>query len=190
FTHLAFSVALSLFIFTEYLRYFLIPPFGYQLHQSLSKFLDERDTGPAIISHIYLLLGCAVPLWLASFLDDGGINNSNGNEKKGVMVVLPAIAGAVTLGIGDTMASIIGQRYGRIRYPNSKKTVEGTIGFILGSLLFIYTILFTLSFMASMGFASKSKVAVLWNEVWGEKVCLKENYALIGYSFEEFKTYW
>jgi dolichol kinase len=41
-----------------------VAPLGEILHQSLQVFLDEKDTGPVILSHIYLLLGCALPLWL------------------------------------------------------------------------------------------------------------------------------
>lgn len=64
FMHLAFSVAFSLFIFAEYIRYFALYPFGASLHIFLSEFLDEKDKGSAILSHFYLLIGCAGVLWL------------------------------------------------------------------------------------------------------------------------------
>lgn len=64
FMHLAFSVAFSIFIFTEYVRYFALWPFGASVHIFLSEFLDEKDKGSAILSHFYLLVGCASPLWL------------------------------------------------------------------------------------------------------------------------------
>lgn len=65
--HLAFSVAFSLFIFAEYIRYFALYPFGASLHIFLSEFLDEKDKGSAILSHFYLLIGCAGVIWLERY---------------------------------------------------------------------------------------------------------------------------
>lgn len=64
FLQLAFGVALSGFIYLEYLRYFAVWPWGKSLHVFLTEFIDNRDLGPVILSHIYLLLGCASPVWL------------------------------------------------------------------------------------------------------------------------------
>ena len=41
-----------------------IGPFGESIHSALEVFLDEKDSGPLILTHVYLLLGFAVPLWL------------------------------------------------------------------------------------------------------------------------------
>lgn len=65
--HLAFSAAFALFIFTEYVRYFALYPFGAAVHIFLSEFLDDKDNGSAILSHFYLLIGCAGPLWLERY---------------------------------------------------------------------------------------------------------------------------
>lgn len=64
FTHLSFSAAFSLFTFAEYVRYFALYPFGAAVHVFLNEFLDHKDSGTAILSHFYLLTGCAVTLWL------------------------------------------------------------------------------------------------------------------------------
>lgn len=71
FTHLSFSVAFALFIFAEYIRYFAIYPFGVAVHLFMNEFLDDRDGGTAILSHFYLLTGCAGSLWL-----EGCVSNS------------------------------------------------------------------------------------------------------------------
>ena len=63
FTHLAFSGAFSLFIFAEYVRYFALYPFGASVHLFMNEFLDNKDTGTAILSHFYLLTGCANSVW-------------------------------------------------------------------------------------------------------------------------------
>ncbi|GAC98366.1 tRNA dihydrouridine synthase [Pseudozyma hubeiensis SY62] len=112
-THLAFSLAFSIFIFAEYVRYYALYPFGAALHVFISEFLDHKDSGPVILSHFYLLTGCAGPLWLEG--------HSRILQQTGVLV----------LGVGDSLASVVGRRYGRTYWPGgSSKTVEGTVAFI------------------------------------------------------------
>jgi hypothetical protein len=67
FTHLSFSAAFALFIFAEYVRYFAIYPFGAAVHLFMNEFLDQKDSGTAILSHFYLLTGCAGSLWLEEY---------------------------------------------------------------------------------------------------------------------------
>ena len=64
FTHLSFSVAFAAFNFAEYVRYFALWPLGVSVHLFLNEFLDHKDSGTAILSHFYLLAGCASPVWL------------------------------------------------------------------------------------------------------------------------------
>ncbi|PWY97128.1 hypothetical protein BCV70DRAFT_81287 [Testicularia cyperi] len=111
FSHLAFSLAFSIFIFAEYVRYYALYPFGAALHVFMSEFLDHKDSGPVILSHFYLLTGCAGPLWLEG--------NSRIMHQTGVLV----------LGVGDSLASVIGRRYGRLYWAGSSKTVEGSLAF-------------------------------------------------------------
>ncbi|ORY22576.1 hypothetical protein BCR39DRAFT_551328 [Naematelia encephala] len=118
FTHLSFSVAFAAFNFAEYVRYFALWPFGVSVHLFLNEFLDHKDSGTAILSHFYLLAGCASPLWL-----------------EGPTEIL-AYFGVLSLGIGDALASIIGRRWGRIRWSAaSGKTVEGSIAFFSSVML-------------------------------------------------------
>lgn len=63
FTHLSFSAAFALFTFTEYVRYFALYPFGAAVHVFMHEFLDGKDSGTAILSHFYLLTGCANSVW-------------------------------------------------------------------------------------------------------------------------------
>ncbi|GJN87315.1 hypothetical protein Rhopal_000263-T1 [Rhodotorula paludigena] len=111
FTSLAFSVAFSLFTFAEYARYFALYPIGAPLHIFFSEFVDEKDSGPVILSHFYLLTGCAGGLWL----EGKGINR---------------FTGVLVLGIGDSLASIVGKLAGRTRWPGTTKTLEGTAAFV------------------------------------------------------------
>lgn len=34
------------------------------MHSALVVFLDDKDSGALILTHVYLLLGLALPLWL------------------------------------------------------------------------------------------------------------------------------
>ncbi|KAG9049765.1 hypothetical protein FS837_009181 [Tulasnella sp. UAMH 9824] len=112
FCHLAFSAAFALFIFVEYVRYFALYPFSAQVHVFMNEFIDDKDSGTAILSHFYLLTGCAGAIWLEG--------PSKLLEYTGVMI----------LGIGDAMASIVGKRWGRHQWTsNSPKTVEGSLAF-------------------------------------------------------------
>ncbi|KAJ7454788.1 hypothetical protein FB451DRAFT_1049556 [Mycena latifolia] len=115
FTHLAFSAAFALFVFAEYVRYFAIYPFGAAVHLFMNEFLDTKDGGTAIVSHFYLLTGCAGALWL-----------------EGPAPPLLQFTGVLVLGIGDALASIVGKRHGRhVWSPTTLKTLEGSGAFTL-----------------------------------------------------------
>ncbi|EJU04762.1 hypothetical protein DACRYDRAFT_47116 [Dacryopinax primogenitus] len=109
FTHLSFSAAFALFTFAEYVRYFALYPFGAAVHVFLSEFLDHRDSGTAILSHFYLLTGCAGSIWL--------------EDSKPIL----ELTGVLVLGVGDALASIIGRKIGKHRWSSaSGKSVEGS----------------------------------------------------------------
>ena len=74
FLQLAFGVALAVFIALEYCRLGNIYPIGKGLHAFLSGFTDYRDSGPFIMSHIYLLVGCALPVWFTGYALRPGIH--------------------------------------------------------------------------------------------------------------------
>ncbi|KAJ3013324.1 hypothetical protein HKX48_005829 [Thoreauomyces humboldtii] len=114
FMHLAFSVAFSALILLEYVRHFRVWPVGGHIQDFLHQFLNQRDCGPVIVSHLYLLVGCALPVWL---------------NRISQRLFFGGLSGMLTLGIGDTMASICGKRFGRTRWPGTVKTVEGTFAF-------------------------------------------------------------
>lgn len=132
--HLASSVATAAFIFIEYIRLFRIGPFGASIHSALVVFLDDKDSGTLILTHIYLLLGLAVPLWL--FPVDYSKADPTG-------CTLALYSGILALGIGDTMASVVGKTFGRYRWPGSLKTVEGTLAGLISQLLFVWMLQYT-----------------------------------------------
>lgn len=112
FLDLAFGVALAGFLLLEIIRVWRVWPLGEFVHQFMSAFTDHRDSELLIISHFSLLLGCALPIWMSSGFTDRP---------------LAPFAGILSLGIGDSMASMVGHKYGVLRWSKTgKKTVEGT----------------------------------------------------------------
>ncbi|PPD78816.1 hypothetical protein GOBAR_DD24279 [Gossypium barbadense] len=95
-------------------------PLGQLVHQFMSAFTDHRDSDILIVSHFSLLLGCALPIWMSSGFNDRPL--------------IP-FAGILSLGIGDTMASMVGHKYGVLRWSKTgKKTIEGTAAGIVSVL--------------------------------------------------------
>lgn len=135
FLDLAFGAAFAVFLILEMLRIWEIYPLGRVVHQFMNAFTDHRDSEILIVSHFSLLLGCALPKWMSSGLNDRP---------------LAPFAGILSLGIGDTMASMIGYKYGVLRWSKTrKKTIEGTAAGIT-SVLAACSIL--VSLLASSGY--------------------------------------
>ncbi|KAF9427320.1 hypothetical protein BGZ94_005126 [Podila epigama] len=143
FMHIAFSVGLAALIFLEYIRYFAVVPFGKEIHLFLVGFLDDRDSGPIILSHLYLLMGCAAPVWLAEHH------------------ILAGLSGIFALGVGDAMASIVGKRLGRHRWPGTIKTVEGTVAFV-GSVMAAAGAIFVGMWLMSFVFGSSPSSSAMF----------------------------
>lgn len=55
---------MSLLLILEIIRFGKMYPFGPLVDNLMIKFVNDKDPGNILISHIYLLLGCAIPLWL------------------------------------------------------------------------------------------------------------------------------
>jgi hypothetical protein len=87
FSSLAFSAAFGMFTLAEYARYFALYPIGAPLHVFFSEFVaPDKDAGPVVLSHFYLLTGCAGGVWL---------------EGRGIK----RFSGLLALGIGDAFVS-------------------------------------------------------------------------------------
>lgn len=112
-TFVKFSLAgtISLFLLVEYLRYLKLEPFGEMLDTKLRSFADFRDErGPIIISYIYLIIGVTTPF-----------------------LIHDSPVGLISLGVGDSTASIIGKHFGQWKWPNTPKTLEGSMAFFIST---------------------------------------------------------
>jgi hypothetical protein len=88
------SLATSLFLLAEVIRHYKVPPLGSQLGEFFSIFTDERDTrGPLVVSHIFLLVGCAVPVWMSLY----------GSNLPSNALPIEGFSGVLCLGCGDAM---------------------------------------------------------------------------------------
>jgi dolichol kinase len=103
----------------EAVRVTRAPLLGAAVHRFMYQFVDERDGGAVILTHLYLLLGCAAPLWLHYSLLPSQPTR---------LELLPALSGVLVLGVGDSAASLFGVALGRSRWGGgSHKTIEGSL---------------------------------------------------------------
>lgn len=129
---LALGLVLAIFLLLEVIRAGQVPPLGNAIGRFVAPYVDGRDLrGPVVVSHIFLLIGCAVPLWfsLASIDREGGLPwidwELASNQREVAMV-----AGVVCVGMGDAAASLIGRRYGRHKWIwVGGKSLEGSAAF-------------------------------------------------------------
>ena len=80
---------------------------------------SKRELEYNIVTHIYLLMGIALPPTISFIILDGGFFNGE--------FTIFAFSGLVFLGVGDSMACLWGKNFGKCYWTHhSKKTTEGT----------------------------------------------------------------
>ena len=143
FLAVAFAGATLAFAAAEVARATRVTAFGVDvggiLDRHARRFLDARDSGGGngiVMSHFSLLLGCAVPLWLTREAWRGRADGDAGSGVAPDAFALSPFAGIITLGLGDTVASVVGTMAGRTRICRGcRKTVEGTMAGALANAL-------------------------------------------------------
>ncbi|KAK5952597.1 dolichol kinase [Knufia fluminis] len=133
---LALMIVLAVFLMLDLFRASQLPPISRPLTNFLAPYIDGRDyRGPVIVSHIFLLIGCAIPLWfsLASTerLGDGPWAGWEVASRD-----LSMVSGVICVGMGDAAASLFGRRYGRTKwYWGGGKSIEGSVAFTLAVMI-------------------------------------------------------
>lgn len=130
FAALALSLMLAIFLLLDLFRASQLPPLSRSLAYFLTPYVDGRDLkGPVVISHIFLLIGCAIPLWLSlASLPRIGTDALAGWEVPSREVSM--VSGVICVGMGDAAASLIGRRYGRRKWLwGGGKSIEGSVAF-------------------------------------------------------------
>jgi dolichol kinase len=130
FTSLALILILAIFLLLDLFRASQLPPISKPLTAFLAPYVDGRDhRGPVIVSHNFLLIGCAIPLWLSL----AGVTRGGQDPWAGWDINfrdVSMVSGVVCVGMGDSAASLVGRRYGRhIWYWGGGKSVEGSLAF-------------------------------------------------------------
>jgi dolichol kinase len=75
----------------------------------------DEDEG-ILLSHMFLLLGCAMPLWIAQACTPFNDHSS-----------LLAQWGVLCLGVGDAMGAVVGSKFGKHRWGRNGRTLEGSL---------------------------------------------------------------
>lgn len=100
----------------------------HHLDSCLEHFRDEQDAGLLTVTPMYLLIGSAFPIWILPL---------------GQRPSLATCSGIISIGFGDTAASVIGS-WGRNHWPRSKKSLEGSFAAFLAqwsSSVWLWTLL-------------------------------------------------
>ena len=130
FAALSLATVLAVFLILDLLRASQLPPLSKPIASFLAPYVDGRDfRGPVVISHIFLLVGCATPLWLTlASLPRIGATGLDGWEVPTREVSM--VAGVVCVGLGDAAASLIGRRWGHHKWVwGGGKSLEGSAAF-------------------------------------------------------------
>ncbi|XP_011207982.1 dolichol kinase isoform X3 [Bactrocera dorsalis] len=129
FLYIATGVAFAIFTVFELIRVCNIPPLAISLRRAFASFSDEKDAGLLALTPFCLLIGCSMPLWI-SLCPCGENEYTNDNSR-----LLSILAGVLTIGFGDTAASVVGSKFGRIKWRSSNKSLEGTLAFMVMTFL-------------------------------------------------------
>ena len=139
-------IVFVIFIQLELVRVNKIIPLGKYLTLLLEPLREEQDSGPLLLTHIYLLTGLSLPLWL--IVADKEFNFKFQND---AFYFLSVYSGVISLCIGDSFASVFGKLIGKTKWPDRNKTYVGTMACFLSMFLFSLILLYGFNFDLKLG---------------------------------------
>jgi len=122
-------VASLLLLVLEACRAGRVPGLAPTLDRFVARYLDQREDtsrGDLVLTHLYLLLGCALPVWLAA------LESPDATKTPTCWSILRQSSGILLIGVGDACAAAFGVCFGSRRWPHSHRTLEGSFAFLLG----------------------------------------------------------
>jgi dolichol kinase len=98
----------------------------YQRYVDPSK--DSADR--VMISHLTLILGCAIPLWMSQYLQENDTTSDYSGRLREPLAShgLLALWGVLCIGIADAVAAWVGTNYGSIPWGH-RRSLEGSLAF-------------------------------------------------------------
>eukprot|EP00039_Didymoeca_costata_P008307 m.110242 g.110242 ORF g.110242 m.110242 type:complete len:488 (+) comp14031_c0_seq2:83-1546(+) len=120
FLKLSLAIATAILVVVEIARARRVPLAIRTVDEFMDGFRDQRDPGNFIKTHIYLLIGCAIPIWLAEDPSQPEV-----------------LSGILSIGIGDAVASIFGVAHGKTKWPGSRKSLEGSAASFTAQILML-----------------------------------------------------
>lgn len=123
FTSFASGGMVLVMIVLEMIRAWNLWPIGHRLERVCQALRGKWDNRYLTLSHIYLLIGTMVPLWLLPKCVEPN--------------KLSLSSGLIAVGVGDTAAAVVGTFFGKTTLgARSSKTMEGFTGNILAMAAF------------------------------------------------------
>lgn len=130
---LAYAVGASLLLLAESVRLGAGKGAGATLDRFAAPLRDARDSGPLLLTPLYLLVGCALPAWaawVAGLFEPRQVGVSASEAAFAARALAGGVLGTVgvlVLGVGDAVAAAAGRAMGSVRWPGGRKTVEGSL---------------------------------------------------------------
>jgi dolichol kinase len=133
FLGLSIGIALALSFIIEVIRIGRVKPCGAMIHEYIQQQVDNRDQGVMVLTHIYLLSGCGITMWMSPSLAKG----THEEDTMKSMNILFHSAGILATGIGDAMGAAVGAGWGSTRHVihGTSKSIEGSLAMFVSIIL-------------------------------------------------------
>lgn len=120
---LSYAIALCVLAVVEHLRA-LLPE---TVQEFYLRYLDpQKDVQHTVlVSHMALILGCAMPLWIHECISTTTTTTTESS------FLLP-LFGILVLGVGDSLAALVGSTFGKRQWLGTSRTLEGSAAMCLG----------------------------------------------------------
>uniref|UniRef100_A0A914Y7A7 dolichol kinase n=1 Tax=Panagrolaimus superbus TaxID=310955 RepID=A0A914Y7A7_9BILA len=132
FMRLSAHLMLQIFIILEFLRSLQAPPWSNFLNPYLQIFVDpNQESEDFILTPILLICGVFLPILLSPVSETQPL-------------ALYHFAGIATVGIGDSLAAIIGSKFGATKFSKpleTRKSLEGSLAMLFGQGIFYSALL-------------------------------------------------